>query len=308
MRAWKLYNSRRYLFEQHIFIQLYKGNVVTPFRGKLSVIIPSYNQKEYLQKTVESLKENTFNPYELIIVDDCSNKETVDYIESLNCIKVFNKTQKYVTANWNAGIKLATGDYIAILNNDITLSDYWDCYLMEALKGDVWVANPYQKDAGVSTPYGNSPRTGSIDVRGSCFMFKKSLIEKIGYLPEELKIWYSDWYLGWLIVEKFKKKTVYIPQSVVFHYGSKSSWDFDSRTGKLKEIIAEDRKWFEKFTKLDGDVEKRFNAVEKNNLIEVIPVRTGSCGGFYFEIGQKIKLPENVLQAVGYSNFEVLNA
>lgn len=305
-RAWKTYKSRRYLFEQQIFSELFHGRIVKPFRGKLSIVIPSYFNKKYLEQTVESLKENTFNPYELIIIDDCSDKETTDYIKTLDCKKVFNKKQKYVTANWNTGVKMATGDYIAILNNDITLSDYWDCYLMDALKGDVLAANPYQTDAGEMRPYGKSPRTGNIDIRGTCFMFKKGLFESFNFLPEELKIWHSDTWLGWYIIQKLHKKTIYVSQSIVFHYGSISSKDFDKRTGKLREIIESDSKEFEKLTGFGVNKIINFGGKEKIELITVVPKITGACERSNFMAGRQCELPLSVIQAVGHDNFEFI--
>ena len=307
---WSIYRKRRYNFEQQIFKDLYEGRIVKPFRGSLSIVIPSYNQKAYLQQTIESLKQNTFNPYELIIIDDCSDKETVDYIKSLKSepnnppgIRVYNDKQKYVTANWNKGVSMATGDYIAVLNNDITVSEYWDSYLMAALSDDVLVTNPYQTDPGEKTPYGKSARTGSIDIRGTCFMFRKGLFESFGYLPEQLKLWYSDWWLGWHIVNKLQKKTVYVSQSVVFHYGSKSSNDFNKRTGKLREVIARDRIEFEKLTGISGDIAMRIKQAEKDDLRRVVPKVSGSCGGFYFTLGEETMLPASVIRAVGFSNF-----
>jgi GT2 family glycosyltransferase len=172
-------------------------------------------------------------------------------------MKVFNKKQKFITYNWNVGARLAEGEYVAFLNNDITVSKNWDVYLMNALNKNIWVANPYQKDNEVTNPYGKSIRTGSIDIRGSGFMMKKSIIKKIGYFPECLKHWYSDWWLGWVIKNKYNKDTTWVPDSLIHHYGSKSSYDFERRTGRLRYIIEEDRIEFQKITGLDGYLPKQ---------------------------------------------------
>lgn len=305
---WAVYCKRRYKFEQHIFNALFAGKIVKPFKGKLSVVMPSYNQSHYTKLAVESLKKTTFNPYELIIVDHSDEKESIAYIKSLKCKKIINKVNSLFTQSVNEGVAAATGDYIAVVNNDITFSDCWDCYLMAALEGDVWVANPYQNDPGCSVPYGKNIRTGSIDIRGSCFMFKKELVKKLGwkpkhFLPEQMKHWYSDWYLGWEICTKNKKQTRYVPEAVIFHYGQKSTEDFEKKTGKLREIIEHDKKEFQKLTGLDGEVVTQFNDSMKRSMKWVIPQTSGSFEKYFFAKGVKIELPESVIYSVGIDNF-----
>lgn len=248
------YEKRRRQFEVYILDDLFRGKVTPTPNARLTIVLPSYNQVSYLKKTIKSIYANTYNYFELIIVDDASGPETVEYIKSLtqpNIVKVFNSVQLFVTANWNIGARLAKNDYIAFLNNDIELSRYWDVYLCNALAPDVLVANPYQTDNGEMSPYGKSKRTGSIDVRGTCFMMERQTLKDMGYFPSQLRHWYSDWWLGWIIKEA-NKRTVYIRDSVVHHYGSKSSTEFEIKTNRLRYIIEEDRLEFQKITGLDG--------------------------------------------------------
>jgi len=250
------YERRRNNFEQYLFEELFNGKVYPVNRGTLSIVLPSYNQVKYLKQTVDSLRRNTYHFFELIIVDDNSDPDTVRYIRSLECVRYYNRKQRFITYNWNKGARAATGEYVAFLNNDITLSRHWDVYLMNSLNDKTWIANPYQKDSGYPTPYGKSIRTGSIDVRGACFMLKKETLERIGYFPECMKHWYSDWWLGWIVTNKYKKSVSWIQESLIHHYGSMSSHEFDRRTGKLREVIEQDRLEFQKLTGLDGYLPK----------------------------------------------------
>lgn len=250
----KTYEKRRRNFELYILEDLFRGKVTPTPSGRLTIVLPSYNQVKYLKKTIKSIYTNTYNYFELIIIDDASDQATVEYIKSLtepNIVKVFNSAQLFVTANWNMGAKLAKNDYVAFLNNDIVLSKYWDVYLCNTLSTQVIVANPFQTDDGELIPYGKSKRTGSIDVRGTCFMMERATLARMGYFPSKLRHWYSDWWLGW-IARETKKKTVYIPDSIVHHYGSKSSTEFENKTNRLRYIIEEDRLEFQKITGLDG--------------------------------------------------------
>jgi GT2 family glycosyltransferase len=152
-----------------------------------------------------------------------SDAETIAYINTLDCVKVFNKKQLYVNANWNKGIELAKNKYVCIANNDITFSKDWDMHLIAELqKPDVWIASPYQTDPAYPTPYGKHDRAGNIDLRGSCFMINKEIIKTIGYIPKDMLIWFGDWWLTWE-TKRHGKLCVFTDKSVIHHYGSKSS-------------------------------------------------------------------------------------
>lgn len=222
-KDFRTYASRRKRFEQYKFEDLFH-NIITPVvRCPISIVIPSYNQCSFLKATINSLAEQTYNDYELIIIDDASDNETKNYIQNLDCIKVMNTRQKYVNANWNEGIRMASHRYVVIANNDITFSKDWDVHLLNALQEpDVWVASPYQTDPEYLTPYGQHERSGNIALRGSCFMLDKQMIDVIGYIPNDMLIWFGDWWLVWQ-TEKYGKKSVFTDKAVIHHYGSKSS-------------------------------------------------------------------------------------
>jgi len=229
----KTYNKRREKFELYRFEDLFQGKIVPVKKKSITVVIPSYHQMTYLKQTVQSLAQNTFYPYELIIIDDASDKETVEYIERQDCIKVFNKEQKYVNANWNKGIEMASNRFVCIANNDITFSKNWDKYLVEELeKEEVWIASPFQTDPAYSIPYGKHERSGNIDLRGSCFMLDKTMIDTVGYIPIDMLIWFGDWWFTW-VVAKNNHKCVFTDKSCIHHYGSKSSIDMMQERKRL---------------------------------------------------------------------------
>jgi len=232
-------------------------------KGKLSVVVASYNQPAYLKQTIESIVEQTYHPFELIIVDNSStNPETLHYIQQLSfpgneriqLKKLTTAPSGRVTRTWNAGIRAATGEYVAILNNDITFSKHWDMSLITALDdSEVWLANPYQTDDGESTPYERNTKAGDFNIRGACFMFRKNLVKTTGYLPDQLKIWFQDAWLAWTITQKYGKRSVFVPQSVIYHAGSKSLMDFDEKTKLLWYIIRGDAYYYHILTRENID-------------------------------------------------------
>lgn len=82
---------------------------------KISIIIPHYNQNEYLNEAIESALLN--KPHEVIVVDDCSSvRPTVN-----NVILIQHESNKGLAAARNTGIRNATGDMICCLDSDDTL-------------------------------------------------------------------------------------------------------------------------------------------------------------------------------------------
>jgi glycosyltransferase involved in cell wall biosynthesis len=98
---------------------------------KVSVIIPTFNRFNYLLNTIESVKKQTYNNLEIIVVNDKSTqKEYYDYNWNANNIIIIhldqNSKQKYGYAcaggyQRNYGIEISTGKYISFCDDD----DIW---------------------------------------------------------------------------------------------------------------------------------------------------------------------------------------
>jgi len=100
---------------------------------QVSVIIPAYNRRAYIQKTIESVLKQTYTNYEIIAIDDASTDGTPDVIaQNYPQIRLIRFSQnRGASAARNAGIKIAKGNFIAFLDSD----DIWlPNYLMMQLK------------------------------------------------------------------------------------------------------------------------------------------------------------------------------
>lgn len=88
-----------------------------------SVIIPAYNLEKYITTTIQSVLAQTFQDFEIIIVNDGSTDETVSIIQSFPDPRIHLVSQPNggVSRARNAGMKKAQGSYIAFLDGD----DYW---------------------------------------------------------------------------------------------------------------------------------------------------------------------------------------
>ena len=92
------------------------------YDNKISVIVPVYNIGQYLESSIKSLINQTYRNIEIILVDDGSvdNSPAICdlYAEKDNRIKVIHQKNKGVSAARNAGMRVATGDYIGFCDGD----------------------------------------------------------------------------------------------------------------------------------------------------------------------------------------------
>lgn len=96
-------------------------------RARVSVCIPTYNHAHFLVDAVESVRNQTFSDYELVIVDNCSTDDTKEVVRQMmahdNRIRyVCNETNVGPVGNLNRCLVLGQGDYVTILCADDLLA------------------------------------------------------------------------------------------------------------------------------------------------------------------------------------------
>ena len=100
----------------------------------ISVIVPIYNVEKYLARCVDSIVNQTYKNLEIILVDDGSPdlcpQMCDDYAEKESRIKVVHKKNGGLSDARNAGIAVATGEYISFIDSDDYVSDdFFECLL-----------------------------------------------------------------------------------------------------------------------------------------------------------------------------------
>ena len=88
---------------------------------KVSIILPTYNRSHILGKAIESVRIQTYDNFELIIVDDCSTDETEQMIyayEDPRLKYIRNDKNLGAAGSRNRGADVATGEYIAFVDSD----------------------------------------------------------------------------------------------------------------------------------------------------------------------------------------------
>jgi glycosyltransferase involved in cell wall biosynthesis len=156
------------------------------------------NGEQFIREQLDSIVNQTYPVFELIISDDCSDDNTVEIIKEYagkyDYIKIFqNKKRKGINYNFWSAIERAQGDYIAISDQD----DIWELDKIETQIneiGDKWLCSGFNKpfsEGGVPiffdrrVPNYQIERLVSINsLPGHTMLFKKSLLDKI---PVEYK-------------------------------------------------------------------------------------------------------------------------
>ena len=275
---------------------------------KVSIIIPNKDGKQYLEPCVNSiLEQTTYNNYEIVIVENNSEKEeTFEYYKKLEKnekIKVITYPEKGFNYSKiiNYGVRNCTGEYIVQLNSDtkITTPDWLEDMLGFAQREDVGAVgvklfypdNTIQHAGivlGVDTVaahlfrglpkhmHGYFARESTIQdfsaVTAACMMAKKSTYEEVGYMDESLAVAFND--LDFCLkIRQTGKLIVYDPFVEVIHYESKIRGYEDTPEKKerfQKEIDKFLNKWKEFYQKGDPYYNPNFSLKSANYEIREV--------------------------------------
>lgn len=90
---------------------------------KISIVLPTYNGEKFIRESIESVINQTYQNWELIIVNDCSTDKTAEiineYAQKDSRIRVYNnEVNKKLPASLNIGFSQATGDYYTWTSDD----------------------------------------------------------------------------------------------------------------------------------------------------------------------------------------------
>lgn len=193
----------------------------------ISVIIPSYNQKEFLAEAIESVLFQSVKPDEIIVIDDGSTDGSLALARKYP-VKVISQVNKGLSSARNTGIMNATGDYILPLDaDDLLLPDAIKKILnvIEETKTDI--VSPSFKCFGMFQDeiiLMNNPTVEDFKVGnrvGYCSAIKRdALLEVGGYNPK--MIWGAEDYDLWFDLLKRGKIIKTIPE-VLWLYRTKQN-------------------------------------------------------------------------------------
>ncbi|MGB9629859.1 MAG: glycosyltransferase family 2 protein [Thermodesulfobacteriota bacterium] len=220
----------------------------------LSIIIPNWNGKQFLQECLDSLREQTYPHFEIILVDNGSTDGSVDFVcERYGAfVKVIrNKTNLGFAGGNNAGIRIARGDYIVLLNNDTQADSHWLEELVKATDWDpkvgMWGSKIYsyhqrdQIDAVGELLYwdGLSRAKGQFEKERGQFgqveeilfppgcgaMYRKKVFDEIGFFDEDFFAYADDAEIG-IRARLAGWKALFVPKAILYHKKSKTGGQY----------------------------------------------------------------------------------
>jgi GT2 family glycosyltransferase len=203
--------------------QILDNAVINNLDSQLSVIIAVYDSLNYTKDCIESLQKHAPGA-EIIIVNNGSQPETKEYLDSLDFVKKIHWAENLgVSKAWNAGIKIATRDMLCVLNNDVLVHASGLQRLVEAALVTGVAGN---EGACMNTDFCYAYSTYNAEesdyLGGYCIVFTRDLWNKVGAFDELFSPAYwedNDWSLR---VKEAGYKWKIIPDCV-FHYVARTS-------------------------------------------------------------------------------------
>ncbi|MDP2940951.1 MAG: glycosyltransferase [Candidatus Omnitrophota bacterium] len=212
-------------------------------RHKADIIIVNYNGRKYLQPCFDSLSRLTYprGSFRVTMVDNCSTDDSVGFVRRrYPDIQVLSNDSNNYCRAANLGIRKASADFVALLNNDMRVDKKWLSALMGIMAKDKTVAAVGSKiifDSGRLNSVGhvelpdyywadagfNEEEKGQYDcpgevgsVCGGAVLYRRDYLEKAGLFDEDFVMYMEDVDIC-MTLRRRGWKVFYCPRSVVRH-------------------------------------------------------------------------------------------
>lgn len=213
----------------------------------VSIVIPNFNGRKYLEICLSSIQNLTYPHFEIIVVDNASTDGSVDFVKA-NYPRVkllVNAVNLGFAEGCNVGIRNAKGNYVALLNNDIEVDPYWLKELILIAQSDPRIAicaskimmfhnrKVFNSAGGEYDVYGSGHDRGLYEFDhgqysrveevffacGGAMLVRREILREIGLFDlryfmygEDVDLCWRAWLRGYMVV--------YVPSAVVYHkYG-----------------------------------------------------------------------------------------
>lgn len=210
----------------------------------MSVIVPVYNVEKYLSQCIDSILEQIFTDFELILIDDGSSDNSPqicdEYAMKDARIRVIHKENSGVSSARNAGISIATGKYITFIDSDDTVDNMFFAKAVSDIQrsnADLYICGltmeTWNNDKVVSKTDYNIEKTVCYSVRNMfenlevsyplicvcspcCKLYSKNIIEKAKLRFDESISLGEDIYFNMHYFELCE--SVFFAEDIFYHY------------------------------------------------------------------------------------------
>jgi len=208
----------------------------------ISLIIVNWNGKPFLNECLSSLSHQTYSSYEIIVVDNGSTDGSIDFLsQNFPHVRLVQLTENHGFAGGNTkGLEVAQGEYIALLNNDTRVEEYWLENLIQPMLDDPTIGMCSSKlivnatgnlesagdglttwGVGFKRGFEQNPALYTVQEQvfgasAAACLYRRKMLEAIGFL--DLDFFFNDEDTdfnfraqlgGW--------KCIYAPNAIVYH-------------------------------------------------------------------------------------------
>ena len=226
---------------------------------KVTIIIPNYNGKHFMEPCLASLNEQTCRDFKILIVDNASTDGSLEYMEqTYPDIEVLALDSNYgFSRAVNEGIRHADTPYVILLNNDTTVDSRYVEEMIRAIEvsdrifsvsskmiqmyhpdlidsaGDLYTLMGWGVCRGAGRPVSNYTEDDTVFTAcAGAAIYRRSVFDEIGFFDESHFAYLEDMDLCWR-ARIHGWKSWYEPDAEVFHVGSATS---GSRYNRFKVL------------------------------------------------------------------------
>lgn len=227
----------------------------------VSIVIPNYNGIEFLLNCLQSLQKQSYENYEIIVVDNASTDGSMMHVKEKfpEVIQIELDKNYGFSKAVNEGIKRSTSQYVILLNNDTTVDEKFVEELVNVMEGSKNIfscqakmlqmyestriddAGDYYCALGWAFARGKGKSASLFQENTKIFaacagaaIYRREVFEQIGYFDEAHFAYLEDIDIGYRArINGFKNR--YAAKSIVYHAGSASS---GSRYNEFKMELA----------------------------------------------------------------------
>ena len=218
----------------------------------ISVIIPVYNAEKSIEKSLISIKNQTWEGvFEIILVNDGSSDRSKSIIENYQQnhqdqnIILINQENRGVSKARNAAMKIAQGDYIALLDSDDEwLPEKTEKQMKFLVNQNIDFITSLWNSEKITFPYKLQPENKLVKItlkkllfkitgQTSTAIFKRKIVENTGFFDENQN--YSEDANYWMRISE-KNQMYLLPEKLVIAGNGKKSFGFSGLSANLKEM------------------------------------------------------------------------
>ena len=219
----------------------------------ISVIIPVYNAEESIEKCLDSIKNQTWKgEFEIIVINDGSADRSGEILENYRQknpempIQLINQENGGVSKARNTGLKIAKGDYIALLDSDdewlpektekqmkYLVNQNFRVDFITSLWNDEKVSFPYAIGGNGLVAINLNKLLFKVSGQTSTAIFKKKILGNTGFFDERQR--YSEDANFWMRISE-NNSMFLLPEKLVIAGNGKKSFGFSGLSANLKEM------------------------------------------------------------------------